>query len=238
MASQFPGFSEGAMAFFRELKKNNTREWFQARKHVYEESVKAPMAALVEAINEEMSSFAPQHRNDPGKAIYRIYRDTRFSADKTPYKTHIAAVFPRRGMVKHTSAGYYFSVSPEEVEVAGGVYMPGPPQLLAIRSHVAGHFEQFQGIAAGRTLTRLMGPLQGNKLARVPKGFHTEHPAADILRHKQLYYYVVLDPALATSPRLLPEVVRRFRAMAPMVDFLNAPLQANRQRAFRDNWPA
>ena len=96
--------------FFRSLKRNNRREWFQPRKHLYEQQVKEPMLELVSAINGELMKFAPDYVTDPKKALFRIYRDTRFSADKTPYKTHVAASFWRRG-ADHTGAGgFYFSV--------------------------------------------------------------------------------------------------------------------------------
>src|SRR5258708_40039954 len=105
--SKFSRFPPEALTFLRSLKRNNKREWFQPRKHIYDEKVRGPMMELVETLNAGLHRFAPQHMNDPAKAIYRIYRDTRFSNDKTPYKTHIAAIFPRRGHQKHGSAGYY-----------------------------------------------------------------------------------------------------------------------------------
>src|SRR5262245_36934148 len=110
MAAGFPGFPKEMVTFFRGLEKNNTREWFQPRKAVYEEQVKAPMLALVDAINRDLAKFAPDYINEPQKAVYRIYRDTRFSADKTPYKPFIAAIFPKRGQEKHGGGGLYFSV--------------------------------------------------------------------------------------------------------------------------------
>ena len=225
MRSGYAGFPAEAMTFFRGLEKNNNREWFQVRKPVYEASVRAPMEELVTAINQEMVRFAPDYMVEPRKAIYRIYRDTRFSADKTPYKTHIAAVFPRRGLEKHAGAGLYFSVSAKEIEVAGGVYMPGPAQLLAIRSHLSQHHEEFRRIIGGKTLRSLMGGLQGNQLSRAPKGYRPDHPAADVVRYKQWLLYVLLEPELATTARLLAEIVKRFRAMVPFVEYLNAPLQ-------------
>jgi uncharacterized protein (TIGR02453 family) len=216
------------VSFFRGLEKNNTREWFQARKEVYEQSVKAPMTTLVDAVNRELAKFAPDYINDPQKAIYRIYRDTRFSANKTPYKTHIAAIFPKRGHEKHGSAGLYFSVSHKEVEVAGGIYMPGPEQLLAVRHHLAGHHEEFRKLLRARDVKTLVGELQGEKLTRPPKGFAADHPAADLVRYKQWLLYVVMDPASATTAALFDEVVKRFRAMAPFIEFLNAPLGKRR----------
>ena len=93
--SAFPGFSPNALSFLRALKRNNRREWFQPRKEKYEALIKAPMLEMVACLNEELARFAPAYVTPPEKAVYRIYRDTRFSPDKTPYKTHIAAIFPR-----------------------------------------------------------------------------------------------------------------------------------------------
>src|SRR6478609_9290981 len=95
MSTGFPGFPAEALTFFRSLARNNNREWFLPRKPLFEEKVKQPMWALVESVNASMKSFAPEYITDPGKAIYRFYRDTRFSKDKTPYKDHIAASFGR-----------------------------------------------------------------------------------------------------------------------------------------------
>lgn len=220
----FTGFPTEGMQFFRSLARNNRREWFQPRKQIYDEQLKAPMMELVTALNAEMIRFAPDYVAEPAKAIYRLYRDTRFSKDKTPYKTHIAAIFPRRGLVKHEGAGLYFSVSAKEIEVAGGVYMPGPDALLAIRTHLAERHEEFTRIIESRKLRALMGNMQGEQLSRVPKGFPCDHPAADLLRYKQWLFYVMLDPAIATTPKLLVEIRKRFEAMMPFLDLLNQPL--------------
>ena len=220
----FPGFPSEALDFFRKLERNNRREWFQPRKAEFEEHVRKPMLQLVEAVNLEMARFAPDHVTEPASAVYRIYRDTRFSPDKSPYKTHIAANFPRRGFEKHGSGGYYFAISHKEVAIGGGIYMPGPEQLLAIRTHIAGNHGRFRALSLNRNLIGLLGPLQGDSLSRVPKGFCAEHPAADLLRMKQWLYYVTLDPELAVEPSVLNEIVTRFRAMRPVVDFLNEPL--------------
>jgi uncharacterized protein (TIGR02453 family) len=188
------------------------------------------MLQLVEAINLGMTRFAPEHVTDPNKAVYRIYRDTRFSPDKTPYKTHIAASFWHRKHEKHACAGYYFSVSHKEVEVAGGVYMPGPEQLLAIRQHLAEHYAEFRKLVTNRKLVNLVEPLKGDSLSRIPKGFPADHPAADLIRMKQWLYYTSLDPAVATRPALYGEVIERFRLMQPVIEFLNRPLAHGRAK--------
>lgn len=229
----FPGFPKEMVDFFRGLEKNNNREWFQPRKAVYEEKVKVPMMDLVSAVNAAMVKFAPDHIADPTKAIYRIYRDTRFSKDKTPYKTQIAAVFPRRGMDKHGSGGYYFSVSHKEVEVAGGLYMPSPEQLKMIRDLLADRHAEFRKLSSGKKAKELMGELTGERLARVPKGYAWDHPAADLLRMKRWIYYVTLPAGNVTTPAILSEIVDRFKAVAPVVDFLNAPLLEAHRKAIR-----
>jgi uncharacterized protein (TIGR02453 family) len=226
MPAGFPGFPPDGLAFLRALAKNNRREWFQPRKPVYDEQLKAPMLNLVTRVTSAMLSFAPAYAGDPEKAIFRIYRDTRFSKDKTPYKTHIAAVFHRRGLNMHGGGGLYFAVSAKEVEVAGGIYMPAPETLRAVRAHLADRHEEFRDLIGNRALRRLLGDMQGEQLTRPPKGYSPDHPAADLLRYKQFLFYVLLDPALAGTAKLEPEIVKRFRALTPFLEFLNAPLSA------------
>jgi uncharacterized protein (TIGR02453 family) len=222
--TKFEGFPPEAVKFFRALRKNNTRDWFQPRKEIFDTRIREVMEQLVGLINTALGRFAPLHIAEPKKAIYRIYRDTRFSNDKTPYKTHIAANFPRLGMEKHSAAGYYFSVSDEEVEIAGGIYMPGPPELLAIRSRIADQHQRFGKIVQNKKVVGFLGPLAGTSLTRVPKGFDAAHPAADWIRMKQWMFYKTFPGALMTSPELLKTVDQGFRLVAPLVDFLNEPL--------------
>jgi len=222
--SGFAGFPPEAMGFFRGLARNNRRDWFQPRKEVFESSVKQPMRDLVTALNGALAGFAPEYATDPDKAIFRIYRDVRFSKDKKPYKEHIAASFPLRGGMAHGHGGLYCAISHKEVAVGGGVYMPDPAALLAIRNHVARNYAALRRILANAKVRSLLGELEGEQLTRVPKGFACDHPAADLLRFKQFVLYVELAPDIATSPKLYQEIVDRFRAMVPFLRFLNAPL--------------
>lgn len=224
-------FPPEAITFLRGLARNNHRDWFQPRKEIFESKIKGPMIAVIEAINAELLEFAPDHVTDPKKAFYRIYRDTRFSADKTPYKTHIAAIWPRHGLVKHSSAGFYFQVSPQGVGIAAGVYMPGPDELRAIRGWLAANHTGFRKAIAQPE--KLMGKLEGESVTRMPKGFAADHPAADLIRMKQWLYWRELDVKVATSAKLAREVARRFEAMAPVIEMLNAPLARARAATAR-----
>jgi uncharacterized protein (TIGR02453 family) len=225
----FPGFPPEAMTFFRGLARNNTREWYQPRKEIYEEKLKAPMLTLVEALNRELAKFGPGYVTEPKKAVYRIYRDTRFSTDKTPYKTHIAALFASKGSDKHSGTGLYFGVSLEGTQVAGGVYMPQPEQLLALRTWFSANHEKFRKAARGPE--KLMGKIQGSALQRIPKGFDAEHPAADLIKMKQWIYGALLPPDIATSPKLFSELVKRFRVMVPVLEMLNEAMPRSKRAA-------
>lgn len=230
MSVAFPGFPRESLQFFRALARNNNRDWFQPRKALFEEQVKQPMRAMVEALNVELRKFAPEYVTDPEKAIYRIYRDTRFSKDKTPYKTHIAASFHHRTGGAHGDAGYYVAMSHKETAVGGGIYMPDPAALLAIRTHIAENYAELRRILKARAVKDLFGKMQGEQLSRVPKGFPCDHPAADLLRFKRFILYVELPAELATTREFFPEVVKRFKAARPFLQFLTAPLAPKKRR--------
>lgn len=225
MPSGFPGFSAEALQFFRGLARHNNREWFQPRKPVFEQHLKQPMYELVNRVNTAMTRFAPDYLTEPSKAVYRIYRDTRFSKDKTPYKDHIAASFRHRQLSGESAGGgFYFAVSHKEVAIGGGMYMPSPETLLAVRRHIAEYHKELRKLLAAKQVRSLLGDVHGEQLSRVPKGFSADDPAADLLKYKQLYLYVELPPDLATTPALEKEIVTRFKAMTPFMEFLNAPL--------------
>jgi uncharacterized protein (TIGR02453 family) len=210
--------------FFRSLKRNNRREWFQPRKHLFEQHVKAPMLDLVAVINTELSKFAPEYVTEPKSAIFRIYRDTRFSADKTPYKTHVAASFSRRGGERLGTGGFYFSVSNQAIEVAAGLWHPDREVMLMVRNHIAETHDELTRILADKKSRKLAGELKGDALTRSPKGFDPAHPAAEFIKMKDWVLDVNLDAKLATTPQLQGAIVERFRAMAPLLAYLNRPL--------------
>src|SRR5919198_5428275 len=132
-----PVFPKEGLKFLQSLKRNNNREWFSEHKAIYEECVKRPIDDLITALAADFRKFAPEMVASPKVSAYRIYRDTRFSKDKSPYKTHVAAVFPRSGLGKHEGAGFYLHIAPSELLVGGGLYMPLPNDLNAVRTFIA-----------------------------------------------------------------------------------------------------
>lgn len=223
MARRFPGFPPEALKFFRDLKNNNNREWFQEHKTIYEEQVRAPMMYLIECLGDTFGSEAPHYNFDPKKSVYRIYRDTRFSKDKTPYKTHIAASFGLSHAERHMTGGLYFHLNDTEFFVGGGVYMPTSPQLLAIRKHIAENGAELRKILNSRTIKNRFGDMSGDKLKRAPKGFSPDHPEIDLLVYKQFLLSHSPSVDLLTTGKVQGEITKSFRAILPFLDFLNAP---------------
>jgi uncharacterized protein (TIGR02453 family) len=224
MPAAAPRFTPATLKFLRALKRNNRREWFNAHRDDYEAHVRQPMTAIIERLALDFRGFAPELVSSPRVSLYRIYRDTRFSENKAPYKTHVAAVFPTRGLAKHEGAGLYFHVSPGEVWVGGGMYAPQMPQLLAVREHIATNVKRLRTIVESPAFTRQVGRLEGERLQRVPRGFPKDHEAAEFLKFRQFLAGREFPPALATSPGFYRTLIAVFRRVAPLARFLNEPM--------------
>jgi uncharacterized protein (TIGR02453 family) len=229
MTNKMPTFTETGLKFLKKLKRNNNREWFREHKNVYEESVRRPMIELVNVLAERFEDFAPEAVADPKTSLFRIYRDTRFSKDKSPYKTYVAASFPVRGLGKNEGAGFYFHIGPSELLIAGGVYRPMPDDLRSVRDHVALRYKRLDSIVTARQFRRMFGELTGDRLSRTPRGFPVDHPADKFLRHKDFLAERLLDPVQAIRPDFVVTLVETFRAMRPLIQFLNEPLLRRRR---------
>jgi uncharacterized protein (TIGR02453 family) len=216
-------FSPKTISFLRNLKRNNDREWFRGHKVEYEQHVRTPIVALLARLDEDFQTFAPELIAHPSVSLFRIYRDTRFSANKSPLKTQIGAYFPHRVMRKR-GAGLYIEVGPDRVYIGGGLYVPNTADLQAIREHVASHHTRLRRIVNSAGFRRAVGELQGNQLQRVPRGFPKDHPAADYLRFRQFLAGTERPAAFAYNPGFYRELLAVFRQVAPLIQFLNQPL--------------
>jgi uncharacterized protein (TIGR02453 family) len=224
-----PRFSADTLSFLRRLKRNNRRDWFNAHRDEYEQHVRQPLIAVIERLATDFRSFAPDLVASPTRSLYRIHRDIRFSEDKKPYKTHVAAVFPCRDLPKHEGAGLYFHAAPDGVWIGGGMYAPQTPQLQAVRQHIAANCGRLRAIVSATGFKRAVGSLEGERLQRVPRGFPKDHEAAEFLKYRQFLAGKELPGAFATSPKFYSGLLGIFRQIAPLVAYLNEPL-LNRAR--------
>ena len=217
-------FTRKTLAFLRAIKRNNDREWFKARKADYEMHVRQPMIELLARLAVDFRTFAPELVADPKVSLYRTYRDTRFSGDKTPLKTHAAAHFPHRRLGKSGGGGLYLEVAPGWVWIGGGIYMPGTHELAAIRAHIDANHVSLRRIVERRAFVKAVGELQGEQLTRAPRGYPKEHPAAHYLRFRQFLAGREYPAEFAYGPRFYSELLGVFRQVAPLVRFLNTPI--------------
>src|SRR5579863_589736 len=219
-----PYFTPAALTFLRNLARHNDRAWFQPRKPEFEALLREPMLAIVRRITDAMLDFAPNHVRPAEKSLFRIYRDTRFSSDKRPYKTHVAAWWSHQGLEKTSGAGYYFHINAKEVIVAAGAYMPEKEQLAAIRHWLLEHHAEFRKLLRKPSVKKAFVEFEGNPLTRPPKGFPCDHPGLDLIQCRQWGLSATLPAKTALDPRLAEILVRYFRLAAPMVDALNTPI--------------
>jgi uncharacterized protein (TIGR02453 family) len=219
-------FRPEALKFLRNLARHNDREWFTPRKAEFEELLRQPMLAAVRKITDAMLYFAPDHVRPAEKSLFRIYRDTRFSNDKRPYKTHVAAWWTPTGLDKTSGAGYYFHVSPKEVIVAAGSYMPEKEQLAAIRHWLLDNHAEFRKLLTRPVIKKAFTEFEGNALTRPPKGFPVDHPAMDLVKCRQWGLSATLPAETALDPKLAAIVIKYFKLAAPVVEALNTPIAA------------
>ncbi len=227
-----PFFTPRSLTFLRGLARNNRRDWFEAHRGDYETQILGPMRDLVEEMDVRLARLAPEIVGDPKRSIFRIYRDVRFSKDKSPYKVHAACWFFHRdashrvGQESHGGgAGYYFHLQPGGALDAGGIWMPPREALGKIRDALAEKPAAFEKVLRSDKLRRRFGGLDEDAvLTRVPRGYAPEHPAARWLRFKSFTTGRALSDAQVTSARLPGILAEDFALMLPLVRWINGAL--------------
>lgn len=225
----FRGFGPGALTFLRRLARHNTREWFERHRAVYETEVREPLRALVEEMDVRLARVAPEIVGDPRRSIFRIHRDVRFSADKSPYKTNAACQFYHhdagRGAgqdAEGAGAGLYVQLAEADSFVAGGIWMPARPTLGQIREALAVDPGALDRIVRAPAFRRRFRALDREAmLVRLPRGYGADHPAERWLRFRSFTATRQLTVREVMSARLPAVLERDFEALTPLVRWLN-----------------
>jgi len=212
----FDGFSREGLQFLADLAANNDRAWFQPRKAEYERLLKQPLEALIVALGERFAARDIPLVADPARSPFRIYRDVRFSKDKSPYKTNVAASFPWAG----GGPGGYFSMGPGEIYAGGGLWHPETSQLAAWRAAVAGRPAEVHAALEDPGFVRAFGHVEGDSLKRTPAGFPADHPDAELLRLKDIIFSRRLSDEDAFSADLPDALADTFVAAMPVFRLL------------------
>jgi uncharacterized protein (TIGR02453 family) len=229
----FSGFGPEAIQFLADLAQHNSRDWFQPRKADYERLLKRPMEELCVALEEQFRGRAIPLHADPARSPFRIYRDTRFSKDKSPYKTAVAASFswagdgvdaaPGRSHAENVHAsGGYFHLQPGEIYVGGGVWHPEKSWLDAFRQRIVADLAGFLEIVGAPEFVEAFGAVSddGESLRRVPTGYPADHPAADLLRKKNVTFGRRLSDDEALSPDLPTILAEAYSTATPLLRYL------------------
>jgi uncharacterized protein (TIGR02453 family) len=206
-------------AFLTELRQHNNREWFEAHRTDYE-AAKAAFESLVDQIIGGLDELAGLQAKD---CTMRIFRDVRFSRDKSPYKTNMAANLAPGGR-KSSVYGYHLSLAPGESIIAGGLYMPEPAQLNRLRDALAADARPLNAVTADKTFKKYFGALEGERVKTFPQGYDREHPDIELLRLKQLLAIHRLPDEVVLGPRFAAHAVKVCAALRPFNEYLNQVL--------------
>ncbi|MFT4572056.1 MAG: hypothetical protein ACI8TX_001961 [Hyphomicrobiaceae bacterium] len=223
MSESFQGLPPDFMKFFRELAKNNEREWFQANKPRFEQSVKAPLLAFIEAMDVPLAKISDCFVADArgqGGSMFRIYRDVRFAKDKRPYKEHAACHFRHMAGKDAHAPGFYVHFEPGDVFFGGGIWRPPNPVLRQIRQAIVDDSDHWRAITTAPTFRKRFGQISGDQLVRAPQGFDPDHPCIEDLRRKGFFAVQRVDPKIVTSKDLVRNVIATLKALSPVMEFL------------------
>ena len=210
-------FTEELFAFLKRLKRNNNREWFQRHKDEYEAHVRLPALRFIAEFGGPLYEITPHLVADPRKSLFRVYRDTRFSHDKRPYKTHLAMRFSHPGRDVH-SPGFYLNIEPDECYAAAGLWHPEPPTLLKVRTAIVARLEEW------RKVRGLLNWDFSSKLSRPPRGFPANHEFVEDLKLKDLGTSIDFNEKQVLSPRFMQVFAEACRTMSPLARFLSGAL--------------
>jgi len=215
-------YTKQTIPFLKKLAKNNNREWFNVNKQQYEDAVRGPALAFIENMApalEKISPYFDANTKKVGGSLMRVYRDTRFSADKTPYKTNIGVHFRHvRGKDVH-APGFYVHVEPKDVFIGAGIWHPESSTLKAVRQLMDEYPDEWRSIVK-KVTGRTEWEFSGESLKRPPKGYDKEHPLLDDLKRKDYIVIANLPVASITEKDFHKQVAKRFKQAAPLVKFL------------------
>lgn len=228
-------FSPATFKFLRQLAKNNDKDWFAAHKADYEAAVKAPCLAFIADLAAPLAKISPQMLASPkpvGGSLFRIYRDTRFSSDKTPYKTHagmsffhaatkqVARAAGANAMMGRLDApGFYLHLEPGASFLGGGLWHPQPDTLKRIRANIVSNPASWKKATRDPKFLKQFA-LGGDRLQRPPAGYPADHELIEDLKRKDFVASSALSDEEVCAPGFLKEAVRRYALMAPMIDWL------------------
>lgn len=213
-------FSSDFLEFFKELAANNNKDWFDANRKRYEQSVKEPFKEFVADLISEVHKVDPEINIEAKDAIFRINRDIRFSKDKAPYKLDRSAIISSAGRKDHSVPGFYLSLGPDKTYLGGGAYFLKPEQLQALRTYIMGNNEKLEKVLNQKAFKEYFGEIRGEKNKRLPAEFRDMAEKQPLLYNKQFYFMSEAPAGWVTKPDLMDRCLEYFKAARPLQQLL------------------
>ncbi len=215
-------FNQTFLDFLSELSKNNSKSWFDDNRKTYENEVKEPFKAFIAEMISRIQAYEPEVQIEPSQAIMRINKDIRFSKDKTPYNTHVAANISKYGKKDKSYPGFYFQLSHEGVSMFGGAYMVDKDTLQNLREYIAQNLDAFSKTYNDKTFKEKFGTIQGEQHKRIPKEFQDAVEKEPLIANKQFFYSASIKPEIITSEKLPDTLMEYYLAGKTVNDFLKS----------------
>ena len=214
-------FHKSFTEFFRELKNNNDRDWFNANKKRYEKDVKEPFHLFVDDLIGRVNAVDPEIVLEPKDAIFRIYRDVRFSKDKTPYKTQTSALIARGGRKNMTDPGLYIQFGADDARIYSGLYMLEKNDLTKVRRHIAAFPDELEALVKDKKFLKAFGEVRGDKNKILPAEFKAEVEKQPLITNKSFYYFAKFDPDFILREDLIDVIMDHFKIVQPLNRFFS-----------------
>ena len=214
-----PHFDKDFLKFFKDLEKNNNKDWFDVNRKRYESIVRDPWKAYIKTLAVDLQKLYPDKDLEGNVRVSRINRDIRFSKDKTPYKDHVGAMIMPNGRGDQGRPGFYVQANQHDVRVYSGAYSMEKERLADIRHHIADNMDRFNKLITAKSFTDTFGEIRGEKNKRLPKELQEAGEKQPLIYNKSFYWFFKLDPKTIMSDALSKELVTNFKKAMPLNEF-------------------
>jgi uncharacterized protein (TIGR02453 family) len=218
-------FKQEALSFLKELPKNNNKEWFNSNKELYKKEVEAPFKLFISDLITELQSYIPNINVEAKDCIFRIYKDVRFSKDKTPYKNHISAMISKGGRKDKTTPGTYIQISAEDIRLYSGVFELTTKQKEQIRVSIHENMDEFNAIINNSSFVKTFGEVRGEKYKKVPAEYIKSVKIQPLLLNKSLYFYKKYEPELILNSELSNTLIKDYSLTTEINEFFRKVLE-------------
>ena len=218
-------FTKDFIGFFKDLAGNNNRDWFTENKKRYEESVKKPFELFIEDMITHLSKEDTRINMSAKESVFRIYRDVRFSKDKTPYKISASALISPGGKKDKSTPGVYLEFNPEHVRFYSGSHVLEKDQLHHVRSYIAENLKALDKVISEKEFSNHFSEILGDQHKRIPPEFQKAFEQQPLIANKAFYFYAQFKPSIITDPKLVDKLMDTYRIAKPAMNFFEMAMR-------------